>query len=272
MVKVNDILLELSRIAPFVLAANWDNVGLLIGNSERQTRSLLLALDPTLLVLDEAINRGADTLITHHPCIFHPLTSINVSIPTGAFVERALEHKMNVIACHTNFDSATPGVSDALAACLHLTELSPLRPLDCSENKNKGLGRLGSYSTPLSFASFMEKVFFALDSDTVQIAGHPPAKVRTVALCGGSGSDLAEDAFKRGADVYLSSETKHSTARWAEDIGFCIIDGTHFSTEKPAMALLGGKLKSLAQQAGWDVEILQSTFENPAFNFIHRNK
>lgn len=271
-VKVIDVLHELNRIAPLGLAESWDNVGLMIGDPERETRSLLLGLDPSLSLLDEAVNRGADTLITHHPCIFHPLPSVNVATPTGAFLEQALAHKINVIACHTNFDSAVDGVSDALAALLHLDEVSPLRPLDSSENRNEGLGRIGSYAAPQSFSSFMTEVFSALESNTVQIAGTPPEQVQTVALCGGSGSDFAEDAFKRGADVYLSSEIKHSTARWAQDAGFCIIDGTHFATEFPAMALLGSKLESLAHHAGWDVKILQSKFEQPAFTFIHKNE
>lgn len=269
--KVSDILHGLGRIAPFGLAESWDNVGLLIGDAERETRSLLLGLDPSLALLEEAVSRGADTLITHHPCIFHPLPSVNIATPTGAFLEKALVHNINVIACHTNFDSAAEGVSDALAALLSLDELSPLRPLNFSGNGNEGLGRIGSYSTPLSFALFMQNVFSALESNTVQIAGIPPRQVQRVALCGGSGSDLAEDAFKRGADVYLSSEIKHSTARWAEEAEFCVIDGTHYATEYPAMALLGRKLASQARQAGWDVQILQSKLEQPAFTFIHKN-
>ncbi len=269
--KVSDILHGLGQIAPFGLAESWDNVGLLIGDPDRETRSLLLGLDPSLALLEEAVSRGADTLITHHPCIFHPLSSVTITTPIGAFLEKALAHKINVIACHTNFDSAVEGVSDALAVLLHLDDLSPLRPLDLSGNGNEGLGRVGSYSTPLSFSLFMQNVFSALESNTVQIAGIPPRQVQTVALCGGSGSDLAEDAFKRGADVYLSSEIKHSTARWAEEAGFCVIDGTHYATEYPAMALLGSKLTYQARQAGWDVQILQSKLEKPAFTFIHKN-
>ena len=270
-VKVIDILQELGRIAPFGLAEHWDNVGLLIGDPQRETRSLLLGLDPSLSLLKEAVSRGADTLITHHPCIFHPLSSVNTGTPTGAFLEYALVHKINVIACHTNFDSAVEGVSDALAALLHLEGISPLRPLDSSGDRNEGLGRIGSYSPPLSYADFMQHVFSALGSNTVQIAGTPPRLVQTVALCGGSGSDLAEDAFKSGADVYLSSEIKHATARWAEDAGFCVIDGTHFATEYPAMALLGSKLEFQARQAGCNVQVLQSKLEKPVFTFIHKN-
>jgi len=269
--KLIELLNGLDRIAPIDLAESWDNVGLLIGDSERESRSVLLGLDPTLSLLEEAISRGADTLITHHPCIFRPLPFVHTSSPGGAFLELALAEKINVIACHTNFDSAAPGVSDALARLLDLEELSPLSRISSSENKSQGLGRIGTYAAPLSFALFMKKVFKALDTENVMLAGKPPKEVRRVALCGGSGSDLTEEAFKQGADVYLSAEIKHSTARWVEEIGFCVIDGTHYATERPAMALLEKQLEAQALASGWELQILLSESESPVFTNINNN-
>lgn len=268
-IKLIDLLAGLDQIAPVELAESWDNVGLLIGDPQRETRSLLLGLDPTLSLLEEAVSRGADTLVTHHPCIFHPLPSVQISTPTGAFLEQALAHKINVIACHTNFDSAAVGVSDALGALLGLENLQPLRPIGSSGNL--GLGRIGNYNESMSFEMFLRRVFAALGSCAVQVAGKPPQKIQSVALCGGSGSELTEDAFRKGADVYLSSEIKHSTARWAEDAGFCVIDGSHYATEKPAMMLLGNTLETLARSKGWDINIYQSKSEKPAFTFTHKN-
>lgn len=268
-IKLIDLLACLDQIAPAHLAESWDNVGLLIGDSQREVRSLLLGLDPTLSLLEEAISLGADTLLTHHPCIFTPLHSVQVATPSGAFLEKALRHEINVIACHTNFDSAVAGVSDVLGIALGLDDLEPLRPID-PEN-TQGIGRLGAYRSAVSFDVFMQRVFETLKSPAVQIAGKPPQKIRSVALCGGSGSDLAEVAFRRGADVYLSSEIKHSTARWAEEAGFCIIDASHYATEKPAMAFLANLLETQSRDNDWDIEILQSTLEKPAFTFINNN-
>lgn len=125
--RVADILKGLNQIAPFGLAESWDNVGLLIGDRDREVKSILLALDPSLSLLDEAIARNIDTVITHHPCIFRPLPFVHVKTPSGAFVERALTHRINVIACHTNFDSAEEGVSDVLGELLNLQGLRPLQ-------------------------------------------------------------------------------------------------------------------------------------------------
>ncbi len=269
-IKLIDLLAGLDQIAPTHLAESWDNVGLLIGDPQRDVRSLLLGLDPTLSLLEEAISLGADTLLTHHPCIFNPLHSVQVATPSGVFLEQALCHKINVIACHTNFDSTVAGVSDALGIPLGLNTLEPLRPVDSANTQ--GIGRIGTYKEALSFDVFMQRVFETLKSPAVQIAGKPPQKIRSVALCGGSGSDLAEEAFRRGADIYLSSEIKHSTARWAEEAGFCIIDASHYATEKPAMAFLANLLETQSRDNDWDIEILQSTSEKPAFTLINNNK
>ncbi len=268
--QVKDLLEGINGFAPFGLAESWDNVGLLIGRPDREVHSLLLGLDPTLSLLEEALSRGADTLITHHPCIFHPLSSVNTATPTGAFLEKALEQKINVIACHTNLDSAVEGVSDALAERLGLNGLRPLHAMDFPGMNGVGLGRRGSFPVPLSFPDFLKRVFDVLGVDTVQVAGPAPKEVKTIALCGGSGSEFAEDALRSGADLYLSAEIKHSTARWAEESGFCIIDGTHYGTEQPAVALLADKLESLAQEKGWELKIFQAESERPAFVFVNK--
>jgi putative NIF3 family GTP cyclohydrolase 1 type 2 len=97
------------------------------------------------------------------------------------------------------------------------------------------------------------------------MAGTFPQKIATVAVCGGSGSELAPVAFQRGADVYLSAEIKHSTAVWAVENNFCIIDGTHYATEKPAVALLVNKLKEACDKKGWKIKILQTKEEQHPF-------
>jgi dinuclear metal center YbgI/SA1388 family protein len=267
-IQIHQLLAGLEQIAPFSLAENWDNVGLLVGNPEACVSAILLGLDPSIQLLDEAIARGADTIITHHPIIFHPLATILTNSPAGLFFEKALTHKMNVIACHTNLDNAAAGVSDALAEALGLTELTPLRPRTIVET---GAGRIGSFNPPLTASAFMDKLFDVLKLDTIQIAGQIPAQVKTMALCGGSGSELAEIALLKGAGLYLSAEIKHNTARWAEECGFCVIDGTHYGTEKPAMSFLHRKLQVMAELNRWSLELFLSTTEKHPFTCYHKN-
>lgn len=269
-VHVADILEGLNHIAPFALAESWDNVGLLIGDPNREVGSLLFGLDPSLSLLDEAITRNIDTIVTHHPCIFRPLSSVNVATPDGAFLERALARKVNVIACHTNFDSVEDGVSDALARLLKIENIRPLRTMAGSGNEKRGPGRIGTFADPLLFSDFMQRLFKAVTSPDVQLAGPRPAEIKRVALCGGSGSDLAKEAYRQNADVYISSEIKHSTAVWAQDAGFCVIDATHYGTEKPAMLILAQHLEEFGKKHGWNVEIFQSETEKAPFSHINK--
>ena len=266
--RISELLTGIDQFAPFALAEEWDNVGLLLGSVDREVRRILLGLDPGMPLLQEAISRGADTLITHHPVIFRPLSSVTLTTPVGAFLELALANSINVIACHTNFDSAAEGVSDALAARLQLENISPLHRTVYPGMANTGHGRIGILGSPLSSTAFLQRVCEVLGVQGVMIAGTMPEKIKTVALCGGSGSDLAEEALKQRADVYLTAEIKHSTARWAEDSGFCVIDGTHYGTEQPAVALLAEKLEDLNRTSGGSLEILQTESEQAPFHYI----
>jgi dinuclear metal center YbgI/SA1388 family protein len=263
--KVKDILESLNEEAPFSLAESWDNVGLLIGNPEQEVTTVLAGLDPTNSLVDEAIELGANTIITHHPVIFKPLSAINTADPAGKLLEKALSNQIAIIGCHTNFDSASEGVSDYLALQLGLENLSPLVSSSDDKSTDTGLGRIGLYPAPLASSDFLAKVLDVLNLPCVQTAGALPEKVTSVAVCGGSGSDLAPIALRQGADVYLSAEIKHSTAIWAVENDFCIIDGTHYATEKPAVTLLVKKLRAASDRNNWKINILQTKREHHPF-------
>jgi len=117
----------------------------------------------------------------------------------------------------------------------------------------------------------MGRVLEVLNLPSVQIAGKVPKKIKTVAVCGGSGSDLAAEALARGADIYLSAEIKHNIAIWAIENSFCVIDGTHFATEKPSVGLLAEKLDLANSIQNWNIIIRQSKTEGHPFVLIDRN-
>lgn len=269
-ITVKDILTQINNIAPFSLAESWDNNGLLIGSANASAKSILVGLDPSNALLEEAIKKGCDTIITHHPAIFKPLPAINIDTPGGKFIQSALTHSISVIACHTNFDSAADGVSDALGRALGVTVTTPI--IESSEPTGKtGLGRMGTLSTPQSGEQFIQNVLHTLELEAAMVAGKIPEQITTVAICGGSGSDLAPKTLDMGADIYLTSEVKHSTARWAEEAGFCIIDGTHYSTEQFAVNLLVNKIEEIASENNWQLNILSTETERHPFVCVVRN-
>ena len=169
-ITVNDLIGALDQIAPFGMAESWDNVGLIVGDRDRTVESVLIGLDPTNQLLDEALDLGADTVVTHHPAIFKPIPSIDTSESSGRFLESALTHKLNIIACHTNFDSVCEGVNDILAELLGLQDISPLVPADAPYPDNAGLGRVGCYAQPTKRTEFIKKLLdvLELDADAVR--------------------------------------------------------------------------------------------------------
>ncbi|MFV0437869.1 MAG: Nif3-like dinuclear metal center hexameric protein [Desulfopila sp.] len=271
-VRIQDILAALDKETPFDLAESWDNVGLLLGAPDQPVSTVLIGLDPTTVLIDEAIARGADTIITHHPVIFKPLARIDTGSPEGRILAKALGGGIAMIACHTNLDSSPEGVSDILAAKLGLVELRPLVPSAFAGMTGTGTGRIGVYPQPQSGAEFVDRVMKALALTVLPVAGPLPATVKKVAVCGGSGSDFAAAAHAAGADVYLTAEVKHNIARWAEERGFCIIDGSHYGTEQGAVRLLADKLTRLATDNGWAMEILQTTQERPPFVWLQSKR
>lgn len=263
-VRVKDILRSIDCQAPFALAESWDNVGLLVGDAEREVTGVMVGLDPTHRLLDEAIAKGANTVVTHHPVIFKPLPAIDTSTAEGQLLEKALGNKISIIAAHTNFDSAVGGVSAVLARHLGLVGLAPLVPVG-QKGGAVGLGCIGSYPAALAARDFMSRLFHTLQMTKVRMAGALPAVISTVAICGGSGSEFAQLARSLGANVYLSAEIKHSTAVWAVENGYCVIDGSHYATEKPAVAELAGRMRETAHREHWQISILESTTEHHPF-------
>jgi len=254
------------------MAESWDNVGLLVGNRDREVSSILLGLDPTNRLLEEALEIGADTVITHHPAIFKPIPSIDTAQPAGSFLEKALSFRLNIIALHTNFDSVAPGVNDALADLLGLVNTKPLVSSDDTPGNSCGLGRIGQLPQKANGRAFIDTVLEVLQLDAIQVAGQLPEEITTVAICGGSGSDFAEIARQKGADIYISAEIKHNVARWAEECGFCIADGTHYATEKPAVEKLSRLLRDYFDNQGWPIVVNRTQKEKHPFSVVINNK
>jgi putative NIF3 family GTP cyclohydrolase 1 type 2 len=120
--------------------------------------------------------------------------------------------------------------------------------------------------------AFLRHVQEVLDVSLVAVAGRLPGTVSAVAVCGGSGSELAETAFLKGAQVYVTGEVKLSTARWAETSDFCIIDAGHFATENPVVAALAGTLQKAMAEKGWVLDVLTTRQQQDPFIFYHHQE
>ncbi len=265
----------LNSIVPFAMAEPWDNVGLMVGDPDQQVNGILIALDPTEALIHEALSQNLNTILTHHPLIFHPLKTIHGNTPMGRMLKTALGHDLALIACHTNLDLAAFGVSNALAEKLGLHDTRPLTGQEpAALGLRPGFGKIGSLPDPLSSGQFLSRLLTALAAPGIQIAGLLPETIHTVALCGGSGSDLAETAWTMGAQVYITGEVKHSVARWAEGAGFCVIDAGHYPTEKLIVPVLAEILKKSCAARGFTPTITTTAQQDNPMQWVvlHDNK
>lgn len=266
MPSVQKLLDILEEIAPSELSESWDNTGLLVGDAESEAHGIVIALDPTLSLLKEAVAQGVNVIITHHPAIFHPLKSLCNDNPTGRLLHFAIKNNLHIICCHTNLDAAPKGVSDIFAGKLGLSDIIPLMPSPCGR-ADSGLGRIGSCPVPLSPAECVEKIYQATDAPWLMEAGQRPEQVQKIALCGGSGSDFTETAMQAGADLFITSEIKHSMAIWAEEAEFWLIDAGHFGTEHLVIDPLHKKISTKLARYGFDLTV-KAARQDPPLNII----
>lgn len=227
--KLNDFLAALEAIAPQALALEWDNVGLIVGPDHDEVRSVLVALDCTPVTAREALERGVDLLLTHHPLFFGGVKRFLPNDPETAGAYILARHGVGHVAAHTNLDAAPGGVNDALAAALDLGEAVAYGAA--------GVGRIGTLPSPVSLEQFARTVAARLET-AVRVCGEGMRLVSRVAVLGGAGGGEAEEAVAAGAEVYVTGECRHHQALYAAQRGLCVIDAGHYETERVALPLL----------------------------------
>lgn len=248
-VTVEDVRRLIDGFAPFEQAENWDNVGILAGSARREVHSILCALELNPMVLDEAVNRDVDLIVTHHPILFRPRKNLCEDDPEGRLLCALVRAGIALIAIHTNFDVASPGVNDALAERLSLAQVDAL---------DSGM-RIGSVpETRLD--RFRELVSRVLDAP-VRCYGDSERSIRRVAVLGGAGGDYASEALSAGADVYLTGEISHHRAWDAWLGGLCVLEAGHAATELPAVNLLARTLQAAMDDIKWNIRIYESEVE-----------
>nr|WP_184987870.1 Nif3-like dinuclear metal center hexameric protein [Sphaerisporangium rubeum] len=252
------VVAELESLYDPAWAESWDAVGLVCGDPAHPVRKILFAVDPVAAVAQEAIDWGADLIVTHHPLYLRGTTSVAATTPKGALIHRLIRHDVALYTAHTNADVAAPGVSDALARAVGLTgELRPLRP--APDDPRRGLGRVGALPAPMTLGAFAAQAARGLPRTAWEprVAGDPARVVHTVAVSGGAGDSLLGDA--RGADVFLTADLRHHPAsEFAEAGAFCggpaLIDAAHWATEWPWLADAARLVSSGLAARGINVE------------------
>lgn len=231
---VKQIAAHIENLAPRELAEPWDNVGLMVGDLEKEVNAVYVALDGTSRNVREAIDKGADMIITHHPLIFTSVNRVIEQDVTGSVIINLIKNDVALYSAHTNFDIADGGMNDILCDKLDIVDTRHFLDSECVDGGGKPLdniGKVGRLDTPTELADYVDYVKSVLGCAAISYVGDPSEVVTTAAVCSGSGGDLIYCAYNAGADVYITSEIKHHEAQLALELGINLIDAGHFETE-----------------------------------------
>ncbi len=238
--KISEIAALIEKFAPCELAEEWDNVGLLIGKPDYEVNKILVALDVDIDVIDEAVNKNADLIITHHPVIFKPLKSISNDVYI-----KAIQNNVSIYSCHTNLDVTVGGVNDTLAEKLGLTSIYA-----------DGMMRIGKISkTKLN--DFLNVIKRKLKTNGLRVCGNCDDTIEKIAVLGGNGGDFVYKLDKNICDLYITGEASYHQAQYAAENGFALVEAGHYETEIPVVEKLVKLLKE-----NFVIEILASEQKN----------
>ncbi|MDR0904960.1 MAG: Nif3-like dinuclear metal center hexameric protein [Oscillospiraceae bacterium] len=235
MPTIQNILETLTNFAPVDAKMDFDNVGLLVGDSRAGVTKILVALDITSEVIDEAAELGAELIVSHHPILFSAKSVTDGTI-VGKKIMRLLNRRISAICMHTNLDAADGGVNDALAAAIGLQNVTPIEPLPA-------YGRVGNLEKPLQMRDFLEKLKSSLRGNGLRFhnSGRP---VSRVAVVGGSGGDYLQRAFDAGCDTLVTADVKYDVFLDARELGINVVDADHFRTENTVIPVLRSLLRA----------------------------
>ena len=231
-VKIKEVIAALERFAPLPLQEGFDNAGLQLGLTDAwECSGALLCLDVTERIVDEAVEKGCNLIVSHHPLIFHKLAHITDENFVQRIVFKAIEQHVAIVSMHTNMDNARGGVNFKMAEKMGLSDVDFLVETRTVDGVDGASGVMGSLPVPMAaedFIGMLKRVFGVVCVQTNELLRRPVGKV---ALCGGAGSFLLADAVRAGADAFVTGEMHyHEFFDQEQRIQICVIG--HYQSEQ----------------------------------------
>ena len=265
MIKVNNIIKEMELLAPTYLKEDFDNVGLMVGDKNKEVKKVLLALDCTLKVIEEAKKENVELIITHHPLIFKRPSSITTDTLQGKKIIELIKNDISLYSSHTNLDSVENGLNDTIVSILGFDNFKILE-------KNKrgdkaGLGRIVSLNESIQLEDLISKIKKSLNINNLRVVKGKD-KVNKIAIINGSGQDFIGKAVALGADCIITGDTTyHFTSDYTE-MGIDIIDLGHFNSEWPVFVKIVKELEKKIRHKNQDIKFYYSKVSKDPYNFI----
>lgn len=256
--KIKNILDIMEELAPAKLKEDYDNVGLMVGNLNVEVSSMLIALDCSMPVIDEAILKKCDLILTHHPLLFNKPETITTETLIGTKLLKLIKNDINVISSHTNLDSAFGGITDILMGLLGFNNYDVIERKDINGSINSGIGRITALKKPIELISLCSLIKKVLGISCIKYAGNDDMIIHKLAVINGSGEDYFDLARSLGADCILTGDTTYHYVCDSIEQGMAVIDAGHFETEWPSMQKVASILKNRIKSTGNDCDIFIS--------------
>ncbi|GAA0181953.1 Nif3-like dinuclear metal center hexameric protein [Clostridium sediminicola] len=267
--KVKDITKIMENYAPSKFKEDYDNVGLMVGDKNDKVTGILIALDCTLDVIDEAVKKKCNLIITHHPLLFRKPSTITTDTLLGRKIIELVKNGINLYSSHTNLDSVRDGVNEQVMKILGFESYTTMDLANCRDNGDSvtGIGRIAKLQSPMIFGELIHKVKESLELLMVRVAGSEERVINKVAVVNGSGQDYFALSKKMGADCIITGDTTYHYVSDFNEENLCIIDAGHFNTEWPAIKIIAQNIQNLIKGIGYDIEITISDLTRDPYKF-----
>ncbi len=258
MVTVKNALDVIEEFAPKTLAAEYDNPGLKIGDDNSILHGILVTVDTNEAVIAEAVKKGCNLIIEHHPSIWKPLRGLDCRVPLNRTLIAAAKNDIAIYSAHTNVDFTIGGLNDYVTEIMGLTDVETI---DGLQSARMGKIPFNKEITLCEYAKYVSKVF---NDDNVITVGNLDKKISKVAVINGAGGNEDDTwaTFNAGADVFVTSEVKYNVTRLAKDLEYAIIQVGHFESEAFFMPLI----KKVLQNKLTDTPIYTAESIRSAYN------
>ena len=248
--KADKIQAIIEEFVPLSLQEAWDNSGFQIKLNNLEISRVLVAMEVTGRVIDEAIDKKIDLIVTHHPMLFSPVKSVDDNNFIGNYMVKLIQNNISVYSSHTPFDIVKGGNNDYLAKLLHLEDIQVM------ESDESGFCRVGSVDGECTIGEYIDQAskWLKIDKGFMSFCGNLDEVVTKVGLCTGAGSDFMELALKEGCQLFVTGDVKYHTAQTARELGINLLDIGHYGSEKIFVENMANYLRS-----NTNLEIVEST-------------
>lgn len=257
--RIDNLINIIEAWAPLSLQEPWDNTGFQIKISDKDVSKVLVAMEITDSVADEAVALGADVVVTHHPMIFSPINKIDYNDITGNYIIKLIQNEISVYSTHTSFDKCQGGNNDFLAKLLHLDNIGIMK------GDESGFCRSGLIDVDCTIGEYIEQIseWLKIDKTFMNFTGNINQHLKKVGLCTGSGAEFIQCAIKDDCDLFITGDLKYHSAQTAKEMGINVLDIGHYGSEKIFADNMSDYLSK-----NTDIEIIKSRVNINPFSLI----